>query len=108
MKKYFAAALMASALLVASGCGAEQSEPSTEAQIPQGEQSTVTGTMDEIKDFMFVVTDEAGASYGFDFEERPEGLDDVAVGDMVTVTYTGEVSAVDPFEGDILSIEEAN
>ncbi len=68
--------------------------------------SEVTGTLDEIKDFMFVVTDDAGTSYAFYFEEKPEGLEQVAVGDPVIVKYTGTISEVDPFTGEILSIEK--
>ena len=70
------------------------------------EEKELTGTIDEIKDFMFVVTDEAGTAYEFDFETKPEGLDDVAEGDQVVVTYTGEVSEVDAFTGMVLSVEK--
>ena len=80
-----------------------ESVPATEAL---GEVKTLTGTIDEIKDFMFVVTDEAGTAYEFDFETKPEGLDDVAVGDQVVVNYTGEVSEVDAFTGMVLSVEK--
>ena len=70
------------------------------------EEKELTGTIDEIKDFMFVVTDDQGASYAFTFSgDKPEGLDKVQVGDSVTVTYTGTVSEVDPFEGEVLSVE---
>jgi len=68
--------------------------------------SEVTGTLDEVKDFMFVVTDDAGASYAFPFEEKPEGLEQVAVGDKVAVKYTGTISEADPFTGEVLSIEK--
>ena len=56
---------------------------------------------------MFVVTDDQGASYQFsiDSSAKPEGYDDV-VGDSVTVTYTGALSEVDPFEGTIVSVEK--
>ena len=37
--------------------------------------------------------------------EKPAGLDDAKIGDKVTVTYTGEISEVDPFEGEVLSVE---
>ncbi len=88
----------------------ETEAPETEApetQVPEtGEQKTLSGTIDEIKDFMFVVTDESGTSYEFSFETKPEGLDSVAAGDKVTVTYTGEISEVDPFNGSVLSIEK--
>jgi len=68
--------------------------------------SEVTGTLDEIKDFMFVVTDDAGVSYAFSFEDKPEGLEQAAVGDKVIVKYTGTISEVDPFMGEVLSIEK--
>ena len=65
------------------------------------------GTIDEIKDFMFVVTDENDTPYSFTFEEKPEGLENVSNGDTVTVKYTGTISEVDPFEGEVLSVEKA-
>ena len=67
----------------------------------------VTGTIDEIKDFMFVVTDENDTPYSFTFEEKPEGLENVSNGDTVTVRYTGTISEVDPFEGEVISVEKA-
>ena len=66
----------------------------------------VTGTIDEIKDFMFVVTDENDTPYSFTFEEKPEGLENVSNGDTVTVRYTGTISEVDPFEGEVISVEK--
>lgn len=103
-------------LTLAAGCGGkttpssdttQQSSQTAETQAPEtGEQKTLSGTIDEIKDFMFVVTDESGASYEFSFETKPEGLDSVAEGDKVTVTYTGEISEVDPFNGTVLSVEK--
>lgn len=80
---------------------------SDEAEDSASEQSTLTGTIDEIKDFMFVVTDSEGRAYAFSFEgDKPKGLDELAVGDEVIVTYTGELSEVDHFDGQILSIEK--
>lgn len=61
--------------------------------------SEVIGKVEEIKDFMFIVTDDDNVSYAFTFEEKPEGLDKIAVGDRVLVTYTGTLSEVDPFMG---------
>lgn len=53
-----------------------------------------------------MVTDTKDTSYAFTFESKPDGLDDVAVGDTVTVvTYTGTISEVDGFDGEILSVE---
>ena len=67
--------------------------------------NSFSGTLEEKKDFMFIVTDSDGLSYAFNFEEKPEGLDDLNVGDTVKVTYTGTVSEIDPFVGEIISIE---
>lgn len=71
------------------------------------EEKELTGIIDEIKDFMFVVTDENDTPYSFTFEEKPEGLENVSNGDTVTVKYTGTISEVDPFEGEVLSVEKA-
>ncbi len=68
--------------------------------------STVTGVVEEIKDFMFVITDDDQVSYALSFDEKPEGLDEISVGDKVTVTYTGTLSEVDAFTGEILSVEK--
>jgi hypothetical protein len=70
------------------------------------EEKELTGTIDEIKDFMFV-TDGNDTPYSFTFEEKPEGLENVSNGDTVTVKYTGTISEVDPFEGEVLSVEKA-
>ena len=48
------------------------------------EEKELTGTIDEIKDFMFVVTDENDTPYSFTFEEKPEGLENVSNGDTVS------------------------
>lgn len=87
-------------LLALAGCGSSSAE----------EQETLTGTLDEMKDFMFVVTDSQNDSYAFSFDQnhRPTGLDDVTVGDRVTVTYTGTLSVVDSFTGTIVSVEKAS
>ena len=68
------------------------------------DSSEVIGTVEEIKDFMFIVTDNEDVSYAFTFEEKPEDLDKIAVGDQVIVTYTGTISEVDPFMGQIIEI----
>ena len=92
MKRIFVCLLAAVLLLACAGCGAK----------------TLTGTLDEVKDFMFVVTDDNGDSYALTFEgNAPEGLSEREVGDRVTVTYTGELSVVDAFTGQVLSVEAA-
>ena len=87
---------------------AESTEQTADVQntADQGEEKTITGTIDEIKDCMFVITDESGAAYEFSFETAPEGLENVAGGDTVKVTYTGEISEVDPFNGTVISVEK--
>ena len=120
MKRKFAmmvlVATMATSMMTGCGAksdnaGAAQQEETTqqEGTATEGqseETSTFTGTLDEVKDFMFIVTGEDGTCYEFTFdEEKPEGLDSVNVGDKVTVTYTGTVSEVDPFDGKVLSVE---
>lgn len=89
-----------------------QTDSSTEEQSAaenpdDGEEKTMTGTLDEVKDFMFVVRTEDDCYYAFAFDEKPEGLDDLKAGDSVTVTYTGTVTEIDPFTGTIISVEKA-
>ena len=97
--------LMLSAGLI-GGCGQTNNSSESVKQEETAEGKELTGTIDEIKDFMFVVTDKNGTSYGFTFEEKPEGLENVSNGDNVTVKYTGTVSEGDPFEGEVISVEK--
>lgn len=101
----FLMGLMLSAGLI-GGCGQTNNSSESVKQEETAEGKELTGTIDEIKDFMFVVTDKNGTSYGFTFEEKPEGLENVSNGDTVTVKYTGTVSEVDPFEGEVISVEK--
>ena len=71
-----------------------------------GGRKGINVTIDEIKDFMFVITDENDTPYSFTFEEKPEGLENVSEGDTVIVKYTGTISEVDPFEGEVISVEK--
>lgn len=80
--------------------------PNEKVKSAQEERSEMRGTVEEIKDFMFIVTDDNKISYAFSFEERPEGLDKIVVGDTVIVKYTGTISEVDPFMGKILSVDK--
>ena len=102
--------LACTALLAASltACGSKPAENKDTGSSASSSESTLSGTLDEKKDFMFVVTDEKGASYEFTFDAsaKPEGLDDAAEGDSVTVTYTGTVSEADPFDGTVISVEK--
>ena len=71
------------------------------------EHSTMTGTISEIKDFMFTLTvDGTDYAFSFDPDQKPDGLSDVKDGDKVTVTYTGTVNEVDAFSGTVLSVKK--
>lgn len=113
MKKTFLL-LACTALLAASltACGegpAENTDTGASSSSDSASaESKLSGTLDEKKDFMFVVTDEKGAAYEFTFDAsaKPEGLDDVSEGDSVTVTYKGTVSEADPFDGTVISVEK--
>ena len=109
MKRVLACLLAALVLLAFVGCGGKQSGGEASGEEKNEEEKTLTGTLDEVRDFMFVVTDDQGDSYALAFQgEAPEGLADREVGDRVTVTYTGELSVVDPFTGTVLSVEKAD
>ena len=113
MKKTFML-LACTALLAASltACGSKPAENTDTGSASSSDsasaESKLSGTLDEKKDFMFVVTDEKGAAYEFTFDAsaKPEGLDDVAEGDSVTVTYKGTISEADPFDGTVISVEK--
>ena len=107
--------LACTALLAASltACGSKPAENTDTGSASSSSdsataESKLSGTLDEKKDFMFVVTDEKGAAYEFTFDAsaKPEGLDDVAEGDSVTVTYKGTISEADPFDGTVISVEK--
>lgn len=110
MKKLFAF-FAAMTLLIASGCGASSEkggETVHEDTIQEDTVQELTGTLDDVKDFMFVVTDSTGVSYALSFEETPEGLAECRTGTDVTVRYTGKLSEVDAFTGEILSVQPAD
>ena len=80
----------------------------TTEKADEEKESTMTGTISDIKDFMFTITSD-GNDYAFTFDndKKPEGLADVKDGDTVTVTYTGTVDEVDAFDGTVLSVKKA-
>ena len=102
MRRGLACLILAAVLLIGTGCGAKQADAAEE-------QQTLTGTLDEVKSFMFVVTDDQNSAYVFSTEEdsTPPGLADVSVGDRVTVTYTGTLSELDGLDGTVVSVEAA-
>lgn len=86
------------------GTNTQQSEVVQEAN--KEEQKEVKGVVEEIKDFMVIVTDSNNVSYAFTYDEKLEGLKEASVGDTVIVKYTGTISEVDPFMGEVLSVEK--
>ena len=71
-------------------------------------EKELTGTIDEIRDFQFVIIDDENTPYSFTFEEneKPDGLESVCNGDTVIVKYIGIISEVDPYEGEVISVEK--
>lgn len=123
MKKKLVA-IVAGTMLCAgllAGCGQKENVPEntvTESSESEGQKETtaepeesteekeLTGTIDEIKDFMFVITDNDDTPYSFTFDKKPKGLENISNGDTVIVKYTGTISEVDPFDGEVISVEK--
>ena len=89
----------------AEGKESAKSEEAKQGEAKEGEE--LKGKISDIKDFMFVVTTDDGKIYALNFDKKPKGLEELKDGDEVIVHYTGELSEVDPFEGEILSVEKA-
>lgn len=130
MKKRMTAAVILTTLVLATGCGPKPLDTTTSAVVettaaateaaaeadtsqeaaaqPQAQEtSEITGTIDEIKDFMFTIVEDGGEAYPLSFDAEPEGLSDVQNGDKVTVTYTGDLSREEAFTGTIVSVKKA-
>ena len=79
----------------------------TKAEAMNADEEELVGTISDIKNVMFNVTDDKGTTYSFTFDaEAPKGLDTVKDGDKVKVTFKGELSEVDPVT-DVVSVEAA-
>lgn len=115
-KVLIAMSVLTMSVFAATGCSGktgsaqpsetQQTEEQAAVDAQDSEQSTICGTLDERKDFMFVITDDDQTSYALTYEEMPEGLDRVKIGDRIKVTYTGTLSEIDPFTGEVLSVEK--
>lgn len=102
------AASVAASTAAPAASTAASSAASSSASADASAEETLTGTISDIKDMSFVVTDDKGTPNMFAFEgDKPTGLDQVKDGDKVTVTYTGKLSEVDAFTGTIKSVEKA-
>lgn len=116
MKKIIFLALLTCFMAAVSACGSEakgdlpESNVESETQTDDGEEKTssITGTIDEMKDFMFTMKAEDGEFYSFPIEGGKPDMSDFKVDDKITVTYTGQLSVVDAFTGEIISVEKAD
>lgn len=70
------------------------------------EKHSIAGIISEKKDFMVTLEDESKKAYAFAFDEKPEGYDELKVGDNVQIEYTGELSETEAFTGKVLSIKK--
>lgn len=70
------------------------------------EKHSISGIVSEKKDFMVTLEDESKKVYALAFDVKPEGYDDLKVGDNVQVEYTGELSETEAFTGKVLSIKK--
>ena len=78
---------------------------SAENDMAAENESTITGIISDIKDFMFIITDGDGVDYVLSFEgEKPEGLSSVKEGDTVSVVYTGKLEETEAFTGTVISV----
>lgn len=129
MKKKIAVVLVTLGMIstVCFGCGASENkgeqppaaaaddlsaEDSTDGVTEEpsetdGEVRTVSGKLDVKKDMMFILDVEDGEAYSIGFETAPEGYEDLEEGDDVVMEYTGELSVVDAFTGEIISLKPA-
>ncbi len=115
MKKIIFLALLTCFMATVSACGSEakgdlpENNMESEAQAGDVEEtSSITGTIDEMKDFMFTMKAEDGEFYSFPIEGGKPDMSDFKVDDKITVTYTGQLSVVDAFTGEIISVEKAD
>ncbi len=72
-----------------------------------GETKTISGKLEDKKDMLFILTSDSGESYAIGFETAPEGYNQLKAGDTVVMEYTGELSEVDAFTGEIISLKLA-
>lgn len=87
-----------------------QTVTDAEAQVQaenSGEVNTLTGTLEEKKDMLFIIADANGEAYSISFDTAPEGYDQLKAGDAVVMEYTGELSVVDAFTGELISLKLA-
>lgn len=105
------------ALLLTAGCSSthagsvslpDSSASSVWSVDPSDRSHQLEGTLDDLRDSMFVLAGDDGSYFAFPFSSKakPQGLDQVKKGDRVKVTYTGKLSQVAPFTGEVLTVEK--
>ena len=70
-KKLLLLGALAALVVFVAGCGAQSGGDGSDGGTEQNqaaEEKSLTGTLDEVKDFMFVVTDDSGVSYSLTLE----------------------------------------
>lgn len=82
-------------------------ETSQDVQMEDSEEvRTFIGRLEAKKDMMFIITNDSEEAYPVSFEKAPEGYEQLKEGDLVIMEYTGKLSVVDSFSGEILSIKK--
>lgn len=104
MKKLLLSIVLVGVLGGMTACGNRNSTGDINEN-PDG-NSTISGEVDEIKDYMFVLETGSDRSYAFPIENGYLELRGIREDDWVTITYSGELSEVRAFDGELISVEK--
>ena len=104
MKKLLLSIVLVGVLGGMTACGNRNSTGDINEN-PDG-NSTISGEVDEIKDYMFVLETGSDRSYAFPVENGYLELRGIREDDWVTITYSGELSEVRAFDGELISVEK--
>ena len=88
-----------------AGSAASEAVSAAESIKTDLEKKTIEGTIGEIRDRQFIISSQ-DTDYLLTFSTPPSGLENVKEGETVIVTYSGELSEVDAFTGEVYSIEK--
>lgn len=102
MKKALSFVLMISLLGSMTACGSGKTNTNENSD----GNSTVSGEIDEIKDYMFVLEVGDDQSFAFPIENGYLEMRGIREDDWVTITYSGELSEVRAFDGELISVEK--
>lgn len=104
MKKLLLSIVLVGVLGGMTACGNRNSTGDINEN-PDG-NSTISGEIDEIKNYMFVLETGNDRSYAFPIENGYLELRGIREDDWVTITYSGELSEVRAFDGELISVEK--